>query len=52
MSTYIKPVIECINYRIEERLATKCTGCCPKDGQYYNPISKKSEWLVGLNVSS
>lgn len=31
MKMYTKPVLECVELRVEERLASNCTGSCPTD---------------------
>jgi hypothetical protein len=57
MSNYVKPVLECISFKIEESLAAgPCTGCCEKTGDYaqLNPLTGKYHkvHLVALNYSN
>jgi hypothetical protein len=56
MEKYVKPFLECISYKIEERLANSCTGSCPtNEGWVLNPATGEWEYrtdLVALNSSN
>jgi len=48
---YIAPLLECIQYKVEERLATTCTGSCPHTGEFIdsegNPVYLISQSYSG-----
>lgn len=31
MKNYMKPKMECVCFKVEEKLASTCTGSCPED---------------------
>ncbi len=54
MSKYTKPALECVSFKLEEKIASACTGCCVDSGWYKewtSPTEFKEFYLVAQNNS-